>query len=140
MHAEIPPADNRGSGGGYDDEDIEQMLRGLPAATLPPAWRAMVLGNLPLPPPSPHFPSPASPGPSGTRFFTRKFASLMAGIWGLTAFLHLTTPEPPPRRDGDPVPEFPPARTSSPFGPPAGEWNPWLAQNQKQPTQTDHTP
>jgi hypothetical protein len=140
MHADIPQADNRGGSHNDGDDAVDQMLRGLPVATLPAAWRGIILQALPLPPPQPPSPSPVSPASSGTPFFTLKFVSLLAGIWGLTAFLHFTTPEPPPRREGDPLPVFPPARTSSPFAPSGEEWDPWLAQNQTLPTQTDSTP
>ncbi|MES2709617.1 MAG: hypothetical protein V4726_23670 [Verrucomicrobiota bacterium] len=115
MHAEIPPADSSGN-----DDAVERMLRTLPVDSLPPAWRATILNA--LPPAA----APLPPAVSPTRFFTPKFVSLMAGIWGLTAAFHFTIPAPPLIPDGvqpPPASVYPP---SFPSG--AGSGDPWLAR------------
>ena len=106
MHPDLPPSGDSGP------DPIEQLLRSLPVAALPPDLRASILSS--------------AAAPLATPFLTKSFCTLMLSIWSLAAVFHLTTPAP------SPVPDHPgfPADFHQSMPPDFEFSDPWLAQVQ----------
>ena len=106
MHADHPTS------GESRPDPIEEMLRSLPVAELPPAWRSIVLDAVVIPPVRP--------------FLTKTIVTFLAFSWCLIATLHFVTPPESPLSNQFPAP---PANYR-PFEPGDEFSSPWLAQIQ----------